>query len=256
MNTLIELTRKIERAKPLSFGDIFSKSLDTFKKVWLQGLVSYLLSMVLALPLFFIFYVPTVVLGVINAETFEGDIEFHGMSAFAIIVIVLLFAVLFVGLATVTLALKAAFYRIVKNKELGSQASDDYFFFFRKAYLRKTIGLSLKILGILILAYVLCVLPVFYVIVPIYYMTLIYALNPDLSTAEIIKAGFILGNKKWFLSFGLVFVSAILSSLIGFLMCFIGIYITQQFVDLPCYSIYKEVIGLNDKSPIDEIGKY
>jgi len=37
-------------------------------------------------------------------------------------------------------------------------------------------------------------------------------------------------------------------------MCFVGIYVTQQFVNLPFYQIYKESIGFDELNIIDEIG--
>ena len=254
MYTLNDISRKIANAKTLDFGSIFSSAIDTFKKVWLQGLVTYLLSMVLILPFFLILYIPMIFVGITNPESLEDGLDFDGLSAIVIVACVLLFVIFFISMGAVSLGLKAAFYKIVRDKDLGLNTSDDYFFFLKKQYLKKTIGLSLTILGIFLLAYTLCILPVFYVIVPVYYMVIIYALNPDMPNSEILKAGFQLGNKKWFLSFGLLFVAGILAGVVGFLLCFIGIYVTQQFIDLPCYHVYKEVIGVGDSNPIDEVG--
>ena len=252
--TLSDITRKIANAKTLDFGSVFSNSIDTFKKVWLQGLVTYLLSMVLVLPFLFIVYIPMIFLGILSPDSFGENIDFNGLSITAAILTVLLFIVFFLTVSAISLGLKAGFYKIVRDKDLGLNTADDYFFFLKKQYIKKTIGLSLTILGIVLLAYVLCVLPVFYVIVPVYYMVIIYALNPDMPNSEILKAGFQLGNKKWFLSFGLLFVAGILAGVVGILLCFIGIYVTQQFIDLPCYHVYKEVIGVGESNPIDEVG--
>jgi hypothetical protein len=42
VSTLNDISRKIANAKTLDFGSVFSSAIDTFKKVWLQGLVTYL----------------------------------------------------------------------------------------------------------------------------------------------------------------------------------------------------------------------
>ncbi|GGZ72718.1 hypothetical protein [Algibacter mikhailovii] len=253
MHIINDITGKIERAKSLSFGDIFNSSVETFKKVWLQGFVTYVLNVLLIAPLFIILYIPLIFFGILSPDSFGDDIDLNGVSVTAGILTGLLFLVLLFAASALSLGFKAAFYRIIREKDLGLNTSDNYFFFFKKQYLSKTIGLSLSMLGMVLLSYILCVLPLLYLIVPLYYMTIIYALNPDMSNAEIIQAGFKLGNKKWLLSFGLLFVSAILSGIVGFLMCIIGVYVTRQFVDLPCYHIYKEVVGLDEVFAIDNI---
>ncbi|MDH7911390.1 hypothetical protein [Winogradskyella sp. SYSU M77433] len=52
-------------------------------------------------------------------------------------------------------------------------------------------------------------------------------------------------NKKWLITFGLLFVGGMVASIIGFLMCFVGIYVTASFSYLPPYLIYKDIIGFN-----------
>ena len=71
---------------------------------------------------------------------------------------------------------------------------------------------------------------------------------------KIVKASFKLGNKKWLLTFGLLFVSGLLAEIVGLLMCGIGILFTVAFVYHPTYLIYKDVIGFDEEHVIDEIG--
>ena len=87
--------------------------------------------------------------------------------------------------------------------------------------------------------------------VPITLMNVIYAFHPDLSTSEIIKVGFKLGNKKWLLTFGLIIISSFLANIVGFLMCCIGIYVTMSFAYLPAYYIYKESVGFDENQVED-----
>ena len=83
--------------------------------------------------------------------------------------------------------------------------------------------------------------------VPIALMNAIFDFNPELSTSEIVKAGFRLGNKKWLLTFGLMIVCGFLAGIVGILMCCIGIYITTSFSYLPIYFIYKDSVGFDKK---------
>ena len=248
MNTITSLSNKIDNAKALDFGTIFSQSVELFKKVWVQGLVMLLLTMILMVPFYIIMYLPMLGMGLIDPESFQNmeniqDFTPLLMLPFAIFVLLMSFFAMVIGFG-----MKASFFRICKLKDLEEMGTDDYFYYLKKPYLGKVIKLSLATFGITIAATLLCVLPVFYVMVPVALMNVIFAFNPDLSTSEIIKAGFILGNKKWLLTFGLMIVSGFLAGIVGLLMCCIGIYVTSSFSYLPVYFIYKDSIGFDDKS--------
>ncbi len=73
--TAQELQSRIQQAKALDFGDIFNKSIELFKKVWVQGLVMLLLTMVIMLPLYFIMYLPMIAAGIIDPTMFEPGQE-------------------------------------------------------------------------------------------------------------------------------------------------------------------------------------
>jgi hypothetical protein len=257
MNKFENLLSKIESAKQLDFGTIFSQSIELFKKTWVQGLVVLLLSMVLMIPFYIIVYIPFIALGIFSPEFFDGSGDFtgiEGLGILAVIVAGILFLLFIMGIVVITVGLKAAYFRIVKSKDLNLNQSDDYFFFLKKTYLKKTMTLSLVLMGIGLLALLLCVLPIFYAMIPMSYMIVVYAFNPELSISDIVKIGFKLGNKKWLLTFGLLIVAWFLSTVVGFLMCFVGIYITQQFINLPFYQVYKDSIGFSETNIIDEIG--
>jgi len=93
-----------------------------------------------------------------------------------------------------------AFYRIAKMKDFNEVGSEDYFFFFKKPYLKKTVIFSSAYLGISLLAALLCYLPIIYAMIPLTLMIVIYAFNPDLTVTEIVTLGFNLGNKSGLLS--------------------------------------------------------
>ena len=252
MSTITNLLEKVERAKHLDFGDIFSKSIELFKKVWVQGLVVLLLTMLLMLPFYIIMYVPLIAMGVLDPESMQqgGQPNMAMLIPFYLVMIVFMFFAMAIGLG-----LKAAFYRICKTKDFNEVTSDDYFYFFKKPYLGKTIKLAAMMLGISLVAMLLCFFPIIYVMVPISLMNVIYAFNPDISASEIVKIGFKLGNKKWLITFGLMLVAGFLAQIVGMLMCFIGVFVTASFASLPLYYIYKEILGFDTYSDIDEIEK-
>lgn len=251
MNTLETLLKKIEVAEDLDFGTIFSKSIELFKKVWLQGLVTLLLTFAMMIPFYIIMYLPLIAMGVLDPESMQQG----GQPNMAILIPFYLLMLVFSFFAMIiSFGLKSAFYRICKTKDLNEASSDDYFYFFKKPYLRKTIKLAAMTFGITLVAMLLCFFPIIYVMVPIALINVIYALNPDMSASDIVKVGFKLGNKKWLITFGLMFVAGLLSQLVGMIMCFIGIFVTASFAAIPLYFIYKETFGLNEQSAIDEIG--
>jgi len=251
MNTLETLLSKIEIAKDLDFGDIFSKSIDLFKKVWLQGLVTLLLTFAMMIPFYIVMYAPLIALGVLDPESMQegGEVNMALLIPFYLVMIVFMFFAMIIGFG-----LKSAFYRICKAKDLNEISSDDYFYFFKKPYLRKTIKLAAITFGISLVAVLLCVIPIIYVMVPIALINVIYALNPDMSTSDIVKVGFKLGNKKWLITFGLMFVAGLLAQVVGMIMCFIGVFVTASFAYIPLYFIFKETSGVNEQNAIDDIG--
>ena len=251
--TLQELQNKIQNAKPLDFGTIFNQSIELFKKVWVQGFIVLLLTMLIAVPFFLVIYIPLIVFG--SIDSMEPNV-FSDMEPFAAVLFAILYLVVITAVNAIAFGFKAAFYRICKHKDLDIMAKEDYFYFFKGPYLLKTIKLALAAMGIAIIAMLLCVLPIIYVSVPIYLMVVIYAFNPELSVSDIVKASFDLGNKKWLITFGLAIVTSFLAGIVGMLMCFVGVYITASFGYLCHYFIYKDVIGFDDENnalPIENL---
>ena len=91
--------------------------------------------------------------------------------------------------------------------------------------------------------------------VPLSLLPVIYAFNPELSMSNLIKASFDLGNKKWFITFGLTIVAGFLAQIVGMLLCGIGIFFTASFAAIPIYFVYKEVIGFED-TEFKQIGEH
>lgn len=242
---------KIEQAKALEFGDIFNRCIELFKKVWLQGLVMLLLTMLFMLPFYILMYAPLIAMGILNPEAMQGT-----QPDLAVLLPFYLFMLLFMFFVMViVVAFKAAFYRICKTKDLNEASSDDYFYFLKKAYLGKTLKIAAITYGITLLAMLLCFFPLIYVMVPVTFISVVYAFNPDMQASDIVKLSFKLGNKKWLITFGLMFVTGFLAQTVGMLLCFVGIFVTAAFAYLPVYFIYKDVIGLDkEQSAIDEIG--
>jgi len=247
--TFAELQLRILKAKDLDFGDIFNKSIELFKKVWVQGLIMMLITVALMIPFYIIMYLPLIAMGLL-----EGDMNSYNQDPeliFMIPVILLILVFTFFSIVIV-FGLKASFYRICKLKDLDEAGTDDYFYYLKRPHLGKVIKLSLITLGISLLATLLCVLPIIYVAVPITIMNVVFAFNPELSAKNIVKASFDLGNKKWLITFGLMFIAGLLAEIVGFVMCFIGLFVTASFVFLPVYFIYKESVGFEDSIQVSD----
>lgn len=247
MNALNILLEKIDRSKTLDFGDIFSNSIELFKKVWVQGLIMMLLMMVILIPFYLVMYLPFIGMGFLDMDAYSYNNDISPILMIPFFIMIFVFSIVAMVLS---FGMKASFYRICKMKDLNEAGSDAYFYYLKKPYLGKVIVLSLMTFGISLLATLLCFLPIIYVMVPITLINVIFAFNPDLSASDIIKAGFRLGNKKWLITFGLIVISAILAELVGLLMCFVGIFVTASFSYIPAYFVYKESVGFQNPNDI------
>lgn len=250
MNTITALTEKINNAKALDFGDLFSKSIELFKKIWVQGLVMLLLTVAMMIPFYIIMYLPLIAMGFFeeNTMSYNNDPELIFMIPFALLMLIFSFFAM-----VITFGMKASFYRICKSKDLNEGKSDDYIYYLKRPHLGKVITLSLMSFGIVLLATLLCVLPVFYVVVPVALMIVVFAFNPELSARDVVKASFNLGHKKWLLTFGLMIIAGLLAEIVGLLLCFIGVFVTASFAYLPAYFVYKESVGFEDSYIVDSV---
>lgn len=245
MNTFENLERKIEQSHNLEFGNIFDQVIELFKKIYLKGFLMLLITVVFAVAINVIF----TLIGLtpqsdILTKAFDLDsfYKFWSLNIIYSIPQTIL-------ITTISTAFVAAFYKICKQTVLEEPPEDDYFYFFKKAYFSKLLTLGMISTGITAVAQLLFVLPAIYVFVPMSYIAVIFSNNPELTELEIIKLSFKLGNKKWFLTFGLIFICGILGAL-GAVLCVIGVLFTLSIVYLPAFFIYKEVIGFNTDSKI------
>jgi len=255
MTTITTILERIKSAPSLDFGDIFSDSIELFKKTWVQGFLLQLFSMIIMLPLIIIIYVP--MLGVLIAQAESGDADPDAVNAvfagFSILFIILIIVGAFV-LSTVTIALQAGFFRIMKKLDHDEDVlTSDFFHFIKGKYLGKLFVLMLASVFISMLAAVLCFLPLIYVMIPMSFFTLFFAFNPEFSVGDIIKGSFALGNKKWLLVFGLLIVSSLLAQIVGMILCGIGVFFTAAFVYHPTYLVYKNVVGFKDDNTVNHI---
>ncbi|MBO3115897.1 hypothetical protein J4050_04015 [Winogradskyella sp. DF17] len=261
--TVSEIQQRIQNAKPLDFSSIFNQAIELFKKIWVQGLITVILNMVLVIPVMMVIYIPLIFMGVLDAYSVNSIDEYgydnYNEPELSPIVMLIMFVVYIFAVAavsTITMALRAAFYRICKMKDFDEMGKEDYFYFLKKKYLAKSLKLALASMGIALLAALLCFLPLIYAIVPLSYVYVVYAFNPDKSISEILRLSFDLGNKKWLLTLGLLFICGLLAGIVGFVLCFIGIYVTQSFSYLGPYLIYKDVVGFEDEDMTPRIEEH
>ena len=52
------ILNKIQSSKLIDFGDLFNESLSLFKKVWIQGLILQMFSIIIMLPFMISLYLP------------------------------------------------------------------------------------------------------------------------------------------------------------------------------------------------------
>lgn len=248
----LSLMQRLEEKRPLDFGDIFSKSFELYKKIWVQGFLFILCQFLFIIPVFLIAYIP--LLGTLAVEGSYDPYSTTEVSPFAMLGSLAWFYLsLFGGILIVSFlmyALQAGFYRMLRNTdETGAPNTSDLFYYLKGKYLSKTFMLGISAMFISLLAMMLCFLPAIYVGVPLGLITVVFAFNPELSVSENIKVCFKLGNTYWFTIFGLVFVSGFLAEFAGMIACGIGVFFTISFALIPQYYVYKDAIGFDEKSP-------
>ena len=239
------LLSKIQVASTVDFGDLFNESVTLFKKVWVQGLILQLFSILIMLPFIIIFYVPYFQLVLENSSNGVMDsvalsqalVDEYGASLVWIYL-------LMVAVSVVSSLLYLGFYKIIKAMDHGELfVISDFFYFFKAPYVGKAIVFLLAYLGITILAALLCLFPLIYVIVPLLFMLPFFVYNTHLSNLEIIKLAFSLGHKKWGLTFLTLILNSILLYVVILVTCGVGSLFFSFFLYLPQYIIYKKVIG-------------
>ncbi len=249
MNNIQSILDRINNAKALDFGTILSEAIELFKKVWLKGFLVILFVAIAAGALNMVFgligLAPDISIfnNGFNLDTF---LNFYSQNAVYNIPQTII-------LNTLTILLLGAFYKICKEVMSGEHVKDDYFYFFKKEYLSKALILGVIYTLIATIAQALLLIPYIYVMVPLSYFAVFFAFNSDLKEVEIVKLSFALGNKKWLITFGSLFVCAIIGML-GVIGCFVGLFLTISIAYLPSFLIYKEIVGFEDRSEIDFIG--
>ena len=182
-----------------------------------------------------------IALGITDPEALQQN-ELPPMAAIAMAI---LFPVFAIGVTTFALALNAAFLKMCREKDLGKESSDDYFYFFKEGRLGKVFILALYTFGLSILGAMACGVGMFYVMVPVSLIPAFLAFSNDLSPLEMVKASFTLGNKNWLVIFGLVFVSAFVAQL-GLVLCCVGVLFTAMLAKVPTYYMYKDGVDLEN----------
>ena len=233
-----EIARKIVESDPLDFGSIFSKSIELFKKVWLQGFIIVLLTFATIIPFYILMYMPFIIAGVTDPEMLRSE----EIPPEVIIPMAIIMPIVFLGIMTVGFMLNAGFLRICKIKDLNLSETDNYFHYFKKQYVLTSLVLSLLSLGLMLLGLLACGIGVFYMVVPISLFPAFLAFDKELSAKEILKSSFSLGNKNWLVIFGLIIVMGIIAEL-GVLLCFVGVLFTAMLAKIPVYFMYKDSIG-------------
>lgn len=246
--TFQEFERRLQKTITLDFGSILDYSFNLFKKIWLQGFLMILITMIFGGLIAFVFVSINLIPNPYDIGDFQGlnFFNFYANSALRNFPQTLV-------ITPVLLGLMAGFYRICKQVDLMESQKDDLFYFFKGPNFRKVMLLGLIYSLISSVAQALFLIPYIYVSIPLLYFSIIFAFNPELSEVEIVKLSFKLGTKKWFLTFGLIFITGIIAML-GLLACGIGVLFTMPLVYLPVYFIYRDYIGFEDDDEIMEIG--
>ncbi|MHA7830647.1 MAG: hypothetical protein ACX93O_06080 [Flagellimonas sp.] len=234
------LSERIKQSPPVEFGTVFNNSVELFKKVWLQGFLTLVLTFVSILPFYLLIYLPMIAMGISDPDVFEQQEMPPALAG----ILTLIMPIFSVGVMTVGICLNAAFLRICRKYDLNEMGKDDYFYYFKKEYLVKALILSLIMFGLSLLGVLTCGIGIVYLVVPMSLFPAFFAFDKELTALEIVKAGFALGNKNWLMIFLLVVVAGLVAQL-GVVLCLVGVFFTAMFSKIPIYFIYKDAVGIS-----------
>lgn len=253
---VLEIFDKVRKAPYINFGELFGNAFALFQKVWLQGLLLQVLTIAVSYGLMVIAYIPILASVFIvegNGSGSGSDLGYIILGIFGF----LLLLVIIILMAMFQLALQASFYKIVriKDRDINKEAGVGFGMYIKKKYIKKILVLTMAQVGVVVLSSFLFLIPLLYVVIPLQFVIIIFAFNPEWSVNDIYKAAFKLGTKKWGITMGAGLLLGIIALIVGFMACFIGIYATLSIVYLPIYLVYKEVVGFTeDDDLIAEIG--
>ncbi|MGC1632835.1 MAG: hypothetical protein WA749_12055, partial [Gelidibacter sp.] len=98
-------------------------------------------------------------------------------------------------------------------------------------------------------------LPLIYVMIPMSFFSITFAMNPEWSVGDIVSSSFRIGNKIWLLTFGLLVISYMAVGILTFVSCGLGSLFLAPFMYHPIYFIYKETVGFDDLNELNQIGE-
>ncbi len=234
------LSERIKQSAPIEFGTVFNNSFELFKKVWLQGFLTLLLTFASMIPFYLLIYLPMIAMGISDPNAFDQQ---EMPPAFAVLM-TLVMPIFMIGVMTVAICLNAAFLRICRKYDLKETGRDDYFYYFKKEYLSKALILSLVMVGLSLLGLLACGIGIIYLMVPMSLFPAFFAFDKELTAMEIVKSGFALGNKNWLMIFLLILVAGLVAEL-GAILCLVGVLFTAMFSKIPIYFIYKDAVGIS-----------
>lgn len=250
--------KKIEASKTVDFGNVLSKSYELFLKIWREGAMHSLIIFIAIIPFILVAYLPLIYMSFrannYNSSYYYDDyysndfpISDGSLVGFFVVYFILLLVFLLI-VQIVQYGVGAHFYKVCRivDMETGEEHGN-YFEFLKGKNFMRLFLLTLATMGIAIGALLLCILPIFYVMVPLQLFLPIFAFNKKISVSDIIKAAFKLGHKHWIYVFGFAIIASNVAQL-GAFICLVGIIFTMCIVYLPIYFFYKETIGFDIES--------
>ncbi|MGB0185856.1 MAG: hypothetical protein ACPF88_02845 [Flavobacteriaceae bacterium] len=250
MPSFTTLTKKITEAPRIDFGDLFNESVAVFKKVWLQGFILQLISIVLSLPLI-IFNFSFLLDSGLDSNSYEPleQLMYSDTILEQSGPMILLYYLMVIVVGFMSSLLSFGFFRVIRQMDEGAPFEiSNFFYFFNAARIKKSLLLILANFGIAILALLMCVFPIFYVMIPLMFVTPMFVYNPELSISEILKSSFSLGHKKWGITFAITILNVITLYILILLTCGLGSLFFSCFLQMPIYVLYKKIISFEDSS--------
>jgi hypothetical protein len=258
----MEITKKrIEEIKKngyeLNFETVFNHAFVNYKKIALyEGTILFAFLILVAL---FAGIIGASVFGVskINPKMFE-QLKLENLSGLYVV----LYLVIAVFFSAVFSPLSAGFIKIADDAEKGEKFQVSAFFKYYKSpyfkelflstifisFITSGFSIALEFAGLQIIGFVISMAISFFTV-----LTMPLIIFGNLKAMDAIQSSLQIVTKQPLVLLLLLFVGFI-ASLVGFIGCCIGIFFTLPFMYSMHYAIYCNIIGMNTKDGLEEIG--
>ncbi len=244
-----QLISRLNIGKSLDFGDVLSESFELLKNTWVNALLFVVMQVAVITPIYFIVLFAAILIGGTGVffDSFLNGGNSQSQSTIVTVLFVVVFSVIYVFFIAFSHAMYLGYIKTIRDADLGENFEiKKIFYFLKMRCLGKVLGIMVLCLILIMTSFLLCFLPILFVIPFLSKVNTVFAYNPELSISDVFLIAFEATKKHFGILLGLSIVSIMISQL-GVIACGIGMFFTFSYVLVVDYVTYKKIFGFDSK---------